>query len=325
MRLLGKAFLVLVLFSSCHQPPPVISEARQYYRQAFDSIHKYSLRRKQLNHDSVESYFFRELHDTMPLRYAYHYLREAVMAIDRHSDFYRPALVRIKGRRPDDLYTFRGRMLQNRYAYIEIRGCQALDSASCKSYADSLATTLQTFYEEKPVGWIIDLRGNTGGNMYPMLAGLAGLLGEGILGYHVFPDGKRKAWYVANRDPNSGVLKASELLDSLNFYSGDLPIAILCGPQTASAGEGLLLSFRGDERVRVIGRPTHGMSTSNRMVFMPDSAVINITTSVMADRNGKSFDRPIPPDEEVDDPVKLFSRAYFWIEKAKLQPRANVR
>jgi len=56
-----------------------------------------------------------------------------------------------------------------------------------QTYLKLITMTLQ---EMNPAGWIIDLRGNSGGNMYPMLAGLSSLLGEGVLGYDVYPDGR---------------------------------------------------------------------------------------------------------------------------------------
>ena len=37
--------------------------------------------------------------------------------------------------------------------------------------------------------WIVDLRGNTGGNMWPMISGIGSILGEGTAGYFIDPDG----------------------------------------------------------------------------------------------------------------------------------------
>ncbi len=48
--------------------------------------------------------------------------------------------------------------------------------------ADGFATKLQAIVGELaskgPCGWIVDLRGNGGGNMWPMLAGVGPILGE---------------------------------------------------------------------------------------------------------------------------------------------------
>ena len=44
------------------------------------------------------------------------------------------------------------------------------------------------------VGWIVDLRGNTGGNMWPMVAGVGPVLGNGVAGFFVPPVGASTPW-----------------------------------------------------------------------------------------------------------------------------------
>jgi hypothetical protein len=46
----------------------------------------------------------------------------------------------------------------------------------------------------RPRGWIVDLRDNVGGNMWPMLAVAAALLDDGSLGFFVVPGGRCLAW-----------------------------------------------------------------------------------------------------------------------------------
>jgi hypothetical protein len=57
-----------------------------------------------------------------------------------------------------------------------------------REYATKLHAVAAGLEFAHPSGWIIDLRGNGGGNMWPMLAGIGFVLGEGNLGY--FVDGK---------------------------------------------------------------------------------------------------------------------------------------
>ncbi len=47
-------------------------------------------------------------------------------------------------------------------------------------------------------GWIVDLRDNPGGNMWPMVAGLGPILGEGVLGFFVDPDSVVDTWTYAD-------------------------------------------------------------------------------------------------------------------------------
>jgi carboxyl-terminal processing protease len=48
---------------------------------------------------------------------------------------------------------------------------------------------------QKPDGWILDLRGNGGGNMWPMLAGIGMLLGEGDAGSFQQLGGSSSTWF----------------------------------------------------------------------------------------------------------------------------------
>ena len=306
-----RGILIIMVLSSC-QTKSELGSATKYFAVAFDSIEKYSLHRNTLNIDSIEQYYAKELNDTMPLKYAHHYLEYAINSIDRHSDLIRPGEFKEKIQTPPDLFSFRGRLISDTYAYIEIRACNALDSTSSKAYADSLLALTNALYRLKPSGWIIDLRSNTGGNLYPMLAGLSPLLGEGVLGYHLYPDGVKEPWYVF-MNVNNADESSSQLLDSLHQFPAKERIVVLIGAGTGSAGEGLLLSFMGDERVKVIGEPTFGVATGNRMVFLQDSAVLNITDSYMTDRNGNYSTGKLEPDVLTGEAVQTYDLAYKWI------------
>src|SRR6202042_1362834 len=51
--------------------------------------------------------------------------------------------------------------------------------AELDAFATSIQTILRTLQASRPCGWAVDLRGNGGGNIWPMLAGLGPLLGNG--------------------------------------------------------------------------------------------------------------------------------------------------
>ena len=58
-----------------------------------------------------------------------------------------------------------------------------------KQYASTLREALLSYDRQGVCGWIVDLRGNGGGNMWPMLKGLDPLLGEGPFGSFRDPKG----------------------------------------------------------------------------------------------------------------------------------------
>ena len=83
------------------------------------------------------------------------------------------------------------------------------------------------------------------------------------------------------------------------------PVSVLVDGGTASAGEAVAVAFRGVPDVRSYGSPTLGMSSSNETVPLPDGAVLNVTTSRFADRNGQVYGSRISPDVPTDDPLSM--------------------
>ena len=60
--------------------------------------------------------------------------------------------------------------------------------------AESLQESIRTQDSPELVGWIVDLRGNRGGNMGPMLVGIGPILGTGLAGVFVAPTAQRSTW-----------------------------------------------------------------------------------------------------------------------------------
>ena len=81
------------------------------------------------------------------------------------------------------------------------------------------------------------------------------------------------------------------------------PVAVLTGPKTASAGEAIVVAFRGRPSTRSFGEPTAGVPTANQGFRLSDGALLVLTVAVDADRTGRTYDSTIPPDQLV--PVDL--------------------
>jgi carboxyl-terminal processing protease len=56
------------------------------------------------------------------------------------------------------------------------------DKNEVDAYATKVQSVIADLVSKKPCGWIVDLRGNGGGNIWAMLAGVGPILGEGELG-----------------------------------------------------------------------------------------------------------------------------------------------
>ena len=150
-------------------------------------------------------------------------------------------------------------------------------------------------------GAVIDLRDNTGGNMYPMISAIHRFLSDDDI--LRFRSRKRTAWiqlpYVLQ---GTGVSRAAAI---------DCPVAILTNEMTASSGEATLLTFRGLENVRTFGAPTAGYASANTPFTMPDGSQLVLTTGCDVARTGEVFcDDPIAPDVPTDTPLEA---ALSWL------------
>lgn len=172
--------------------------------------------------------------------------------------------------------------------------------------ADAMATQYHRMIESVDTlgvcGWIVDLRGNLGGNMWPMVAGAGPIVGEGVLGFFVDPDSVVQTWtYVFGSSRNDGQI-VTRVSDPYRLLEEDPFVAVLTDSLTASSGEATTIAFRGRDRTRSFGGATWGVSTANRSFTLSDGAMIFLTVSTMADRTGQLYGSKVVPDELLDGP-----------------------
>ena len=184
------------------------------------------------------------------------------------------------------------------------------DDENCLRYArtvlDSISDTVK--------GVCIDLRGNHGGNMYPMIAAVHRFLPDDILlkfkmrrrFRSVMPINKE---FVAN-------LVGVEIESRINC-----PVAILTDEETASSGEAVLLCFRGLDNVRVFGSPTAGYASANESIILDKGSILALTVSCDIARTGEIFcDDPIVPDVETESPEE---DALLWLKDRSSAKKAE--
>lgn len=152
-------------------------------------------------------------------------------------------------------------------------------------------------------GSVIDLRGNTGGNICPMICAVHPFLPDSVL--LTFETRKRKE--AVSREY---YLKYVGIDAHPDFAC---PVALLTDGWTVSAAEMTLLSFRGLERTRVFGMPTAGYVSGNVPYSLPAGAKLVLTISRTVARTGEVFcDDPIAPDVTTDHPLE---DALAWIRR----------
>ena len=160
---------------------------------------------------------------------------------------------------------------------------------------------------DKINGVVLDLRGNTGGDMGPMATAVSWLLPDGELMYYHYRSYDipvtLKNGVVSNAGTGGKSLYPDEKLK--------VPVAILTDDMTASSGEALTLCFRGLENTRTFGAPTAGYTSVNMLYNMYDGAQLYLTVAFDKARTGEIFkETSIEPDVATDSPLEA---ALEWL------------
>lgn len=160
---------------------------------------------------------------------------------------------------------------------------------------------------DKIKGVVLDLRGNTGGDMGPMATAVSSLLPDGELMYYHYRSYDvpvtLKDGVISNAGTGGKSLYPDEKLK--------VPVAILTDGMTASSGEALTLCFRGLENVKTFGAPTAGYTSVNMLYSLYDGAQMYLTVAFDKACTGEIFkETSIEPDVATDSPLEA---ALEWL------------
>ncbi len=202
-----------------------------------------------------------------------------------------------------------GVLLDDRTAYVVVPMCGATELSELRQYASLLRKVIASLEAQNPRGWVIDLRFNGGGNVWPMLLGLRPVLGDGTLttslvngkvSSHVGCD-NAAVWLEYGDKPVGAKQEQLRIeLEANDRMIAPSRVAVLIGPWTMSSGELAVLAFRGRENTRFFGQSSAGLTTVTDYFVLRDGSILNLPISHMADRNGSAPLGPIKPDQLVD-------------------------
>jgi C-terminal processing protease CtpA/Prc len=178
-----------------------------------------------------------------------------------------------------------------------------------QEYAVAAHRIIRDVDEAGAHGWVIDLRRNRGGDLWPMIAAVGPLLGD-------------EPWdaFVSSQAKNTITYRDGQVWDTTVPFDVDRPTerrpraqvaspyrpghappaaAVLTSRFTGSSAEHVALAFRGLSRTRSFGEPTAGTPTGNQRLELADGAALLLTVCLGGDRSGRTYDGPIEPDESV--------------------------
>lgn len=217
-----------------------------------------------------------------------------------------------------------GVTLEDGVGYLNVPGFTG-SSAQSERYVATLHELIEDSAPASDCGWIVDLRGDGGGLIGPMVGGLAPLLPPGRFLVMRDVSGGEDEWSLIS---NGAIEVNGRYLDGLpgggeplNNRLDTVPVAVLIGPYTASAGEATAIAFTGRDRTAFFGEPTADVASGPVGVRLLDGSLLRISTAWMVGPHGAIYPEGIAPDVAVtpstiaspitDDPVVREAAAWL--------------
>jgi carboxyl-terminal processing protease len=315
----GLIWAVLILLA---QGPDMSVAAREYLTKALDLVEANALNSERVDWPTVRARAFSESSRAQSPAETYDAIRSVLTALgDHHSSF----------RTSESMATFdqraaamspspSGSMVDGRLAHVVVPQFLSSDRGVIAGYATKLQDIVRTLDTPTTCGWIVDLRQNSGGNMWPMLAGLGPLLTTGSLGSFTGRGGESATWSYDNGAARVGRNETVRVSDApYHLRQATPPIAVLMDARTASSGEAIAIAFRGNANTRSFGQHTRGLTTANSAFTLSDGAMIVLTQAIDTDRNGQVYDEGVTPDvltEAAEDGVPTAARRWLLDQPA---------
>ncbi|MBD1396864.1 S41 family peptidase [Pontibacter sp. JH31] len=319
--------LFTLISTSFFQAYSQADSPKTYVTEALDIMKARSVNKSKVDWESLYASALTKTDTASNIRSTYPIIADALEQLkDHHSGFYLPEMIEaykqgyralgMKFPTPDF------RMLDNKYAYIQIPPFAVINLDEQWEYAASIQAAIRQLDRQKPKGWIIDLRQNDGGMSIPMSAGIGPFVeSEKCVGWRD-ADGNDTYWIYKKGQ----VFQNDQLVFNMNatpykIKSNRKPVAVLIANETASSGEIVATTFVGRRNTVLIGTNTNGLTSSNSEHELSDGAYLVLTEGNYIDRNSKVYDKPgegIAPDIRLENlPKDKSEKDKVYMEKAK--------
>lgn len=301
--------LLFLLFNCVETTKPISPLAKKYLDDVISILQTNSINRKTIDWRDFKKKVYEKASGANSIEEIYPSVEFAVTLSDKHS-FFSPKTNNNKdnGQKPP---IYSDIQVPDDIGYIRIPWFIG-NQEEKDLYVNKIHTQIRERDKSELKGWIVDLRGNMGGNMWPMLAGIGPVLGDGVVGSFVDADNNKQEW----RHEKGKVFLDEEMLLEVKEYHNlktqNPIVAVLTDTITASSGEAVTIAFRERSNTRSFGTRTHGVSTGNQPFYLSDESVIWLTTVVFADRKMNKYGGHIEPDEKTESKLTI-EKAINWI------------
>jgi C-terminal processing protease CtpA/Prc len=293
------SFAILLAARPAAAQGAMADDARAYLSAALDSLQATSRHRATAPWRAIRDSAFLLAAGARTPRETQGAIQWALDRVDRHSDLLVPAP------------RYSAELLPGRVGYVRVPSFNG--PATNATLADSLQEGLRRLDAGGACGWVVDLRWNPGGNVWPMLAGIGPLIGDSVAMISTVPEGRTWTMYrdgLSFERPARGADRpyTRVTVPPVTLLHPLAPVAVLIDSMTGSSGEAIALAFRGRPNARFFGTQSGGASTVNRTVRLSDGVEMLVTVGVMGDRTGRGDGGRLAPDELVPSPRDYLPR-----------------
>lgn len=319
--------IIVIISCQPQKKNPILNKT--YLNEVIDILKENSIQKDEINWDSLETNISIKYPEFNNDSTKYNAVRQILKENKlKHHSFMSPdEAYQWKNQSSNNTKEFKkptldfpvGSIINKNIGYLKIPMFRSGDSTQLVKYARTTQLEIKKLNDLGVKNWMIDLRGNRGGNMWPMISGLGDLIGKGKIGSFYKMNGEESGiWYYDNGKAyvkhNDSITYSVKTISYNNSITAN-KIAILQDRYTMSSGEALLVSFLGKNNVKTFGEDTGGYSTSNSNYILSDGAILLVTTSVYADRNSKLYPNGIKPMVREQNDTLVMNKAISWISK----------
>ena len=216
---------------------------------------------------------------------------------DKHSYFWKSSI----SNKLDSLVPLKyptGYTLSDNIGYIKIPAILGHDNLA-QVWADYLRNIYDKIESDNLKGWIIDLRGNFGGSMQPMLTGLYPFFGDTVIATVTIRNvGKHQ--YQFQNGYLSEIFLDKPLLYFQSYKKGNhfpdrRKVAVLIDNKVASSGEITAIALIERPNTKFFGMQTAGIPTAVRIWTLSDGAFLGVVVGAFLDKEGKGYHSALKP------------------------------
>lgn len=309
------SFLIILIisFNSCQNQTSIPEKVADYLNEVIDLLEKNSINKNAIDWNAFRKDVFKKSQHAKSIEDTYPVITYAVTKLNDHHSYFKSNFESHSNSDDKPLPELTDEKTPDDIGYIRVPFCIGTEN-EYEKYISAIRSKIRTQSMKNLKGWIIDLRRNFGGNMWPMLLSIEPLIGNGILGYFADADNNFHSWKL---NKGKAFIDDELILETAFFAEPELSnafVAILTDENTASSGEAVAVALKGRPHSKSFGKQTFGVSTGCVSHQLSDGSTINLAETVFADRKMNKYGFKINPDEAVEENQTLQS-GIEWIYK----------